>query len=114
MLYIAGKGNDRLTINQLAFFLVAAVADARGRALTISQIMEAGDGIINRSVANTYKVLLGPKERDDKSIGLGWLYREPDPLDERRKFLRLTEKGWTIVRTVLLTLGEAEEILGEG
>lgn len=106
MLYLAEAGNDRLTINQAAFFLIAAAADARGRPMTMTEIMEGADGIINPSVANTYKVLLEPNRKDYKAIGLGWLRREVDEDDERRKYLRLTEKGQSVVKAALLALGE--------
>ena len=73
--------------------------------MTLGEIMEAGDGVLNKSLANTYKVLLEPNRRDYKEIGLGWLYRENDPDDERRKYLRLTDKGRAVLRASLLALG---------
>lgn len=113
MLYLAQSGNDRLTINQAAFFLIAAAADARGRPMTVSEIMEGAEGILNPSLQNTYKVLLEPNRRDYKDIGLGWLEREPDPDDERRRYLRVTDKGWNVVRAALLALGHAVEDVQE-
>lgn len=106
MLYLAEAGNDRLTINQAAFFLLAAAADARGRPMTLSEIMEGTEGVLNRSVANTYKVLLDGNSKDYRKIGLGWLEREPDPDDERRNYLRLTAKGREVAKAALLALGE--------
>lgn len=106
MLYLAEAGNDRLTINQVAFFLIAAAADIRGRALSLTEIMDATEGVINRSVANTYKVLLEPVTRDYKNTGLGWLERQPDPDDERRNYLVLTKKGRAVVKAMLIALGQ--------
>lgn len=108
MLYLAEAGNDRLTINQTAFFLIAAAADARGRALTLTELMESTDGVLGRSVANTYKVLLEAEGRRPKTASsLGWLYREPDRDDERKKYLRLTKKGRSVAKAALLALGRS-------
>lgn len=105
MLYLAEAGNDRLTINQAAFFLIAAAADARGAPMTLTEIMDGADGILNPSLQNTYKVLLEPR-KGYKKIGLGWLDREVDEDDERRRYLRVTDKGWAVVKAALLALGE--------
>lgn len=107
-LYLAEAGNDRLTINQTAFFLLVAAADARGHALTLKEIMDATEGVIGRSVQNTYKVLLEADGRHPKTMtALGWLTREPDPDDERRKYLRLTKKGRAVAKGALLALGRS-------
>lgn len=105
LLYLAEAGHDRLTINQAAFFLLVAAADARGRPLTLMELLESTEGVIGRSIQNSYKVLLDPHGREPKSFALGWLTREPDPDDERRKYLRLTEKGKSVARGALLALG---------
>lgn len=105
MLFLAEAGGDRLTISQAAFFMLAAAGDARGRPLTMTDLMEDAKGIIGPSVANTYKVLLEPTKTHP--IGLSWLKREPDPDDERRKYLRLTDKGRSVARAALLALGRS-------
>lgn len=104
LLYLASAGNDRLTINQAAFFLIVAAADARGVPQTMGEIMENGEGVLNQSLKTTYKVLLAPTPAY-KGIGLGWITREPDPDDERRKYLRLTPKGKAVVDAALLATG---------
>src|SRR5690348_14116229 len=105
-LYLAEAGNDRLTINQTAFFLLVVAADARGHALTLREIMEATDGVIGKSVQNTYKVLLEAEGRHPKTASsLGWLTRETDPDDERRKYLKLTRKGRAVAKGALLASG---------
>lgn len=104
LLYLAEEGNDRLTINQAAFFLIVAAADARGVPQTMGEIMENGEGVLNQSLKTTYKVLLAPTPAY-KGIGLGWITREPDPDDERRKYLRLTPKGKAVVDAALLATG---------
>lgn len=105
LLYLAEEGNDRLTINQAAFFTIAAAADLRGAPMTLTEIMERGDGIVTKSLKTTYKVLLDPSP-SYKSIGLGWLSREPDPADERKKYLRLTKKGRNVVKAMMLASGD--------
>jgi hypothetical protein len=103
ILYFAEAGHDRLTINQAAFFLLAATADARGKPVTLTEIMEMSDGVIGRSIANSYKVLLEPSRKD---FALGWLVREPDPDDERRKYLRLTPKGRDAAKAALQAISK--------
>lgn len=105
MLYLAEAGNDRLNINQAAFFLIAAAADVRGAPLTLSDIMQNTEGVLNRSLYNTYRVLLEGSGKEYKKIGLGWLRKEPDPDDERRSYLRLTRTGLSVARAALLSLG---------
>lgn len=101
-LHFTEAGNDRLTVNQVAFFLIAAAADAAGKPMTVTEIMESANGIINPSVANTYKVLLDSKNNKDyRKIGLGWLRRETDPDDARRNYLRLTKIGQAVVSSAL-------------
>jgi len=107
LLYLAEEGNDRLTINQAAFFAIAAAADLRGVPMTLSQIMEQGEGIVTKSLKTTYKVLLEPTP-SYKNIGLGWITREPDPEDERKKYLRLTKKGRNVVKAMLVASGGLE------
>lgn len=106
LLYLAEAGNDRLTINQAAFFLIAAAADARGVPLTMGEIMERGEGVLTKSLKTTYKVLLEPTPHY-KNIGLGWLTRETDADDERRKYLRLTDLGRDVVTASILAAGIA-------
>lgn len=107
-LFLAQEGHDRLTINQAAFFLLVAAADARGRPLTLTEIMEAHDLELGKSIQNSYKVFLEPHGRSPKDFALGWLTREPDPDDERRKFLRLTPKGEEVAKAVLLASGRGD------
>lgn len=103
-LYLAEAGHDRLTINQAAFFLLVAAADARGAPLTLTELIEGTDGVLGKSIVNSYKALLEPHGRT-KDFALGWITREPDPDDERRKYLRLTDKGKEVARAALMALG---------
>lgn len=107
LLYMAEAGHDRLTINQTAFFLLAAAAHARGAPLTLTEILDLTDGVIGKSIVNSYKVLLEPHGASPKDFALGWLKRVPDPDDERRKYLHLTEKGQAVAQAVLLALGQS-------
>lgn len=101
LLSVAARiGNDRLTVGQLTFFLLAAEGDARGNPLTLTQVMGAGDSILNPSISNTYKVLLAPTKTHP--TGLGWLARHIDPDDERRKFLTVTDLGRAALFEMLL------------
>jgi hypothetical protein len=80
LLHLAEVGNVRLTIKQAAFFLIVASADARGRPATLKDAMEASEGVLGRSVTNTYKVPLEAEGRNPKiGSSLGWLARETNP-----------------------------------
>ncbi|MBF9151741.1 hypothetical protein [Novosphingobium jiangmenense] len=95
LILIAQEGNDRLTINQAAFFFIAATADTMGRPMTPSEIFDEAKGALTKSIKNTYKVLL-EDHREYRDIALGWLRAETDDLDNRRKLLRLTAKGRSV------------------
>lgn len=104
LFYLADEGNDRLTINQAIFFLSVAASDLKGAPMTLTEIMERGEGVLTKSLKTTYKVLL-PPTRGYSSIALGWIDREPDPDDERKKYLRLTAKGRKVIEAALLAAG---------
>lgn len=98
----AELGPDRLTLGQLVFFLYAGMADLAGRPATFSEIREAAGSRINKSMHTTYKVLLDGARRSDRADtpGVGWLYTETDPTDNRRKLLRLTPKGIDVLEAI--------------
>lgn len=93
---------DRMTLSQLTFFLFAAMADIRGTPATFSDIRDTAGPRVRKSMHTTYKILLDGSRRSDRADtpGVGWLRREEDPLDNRRKFLRLTPKGRNVVQAI--------------
>lgn len=93
---------DRLTLGQLAFFIYAGMADLSGHPATFTEIRDIAGERINKSLHTTYKVLLEGSRRSDRANtpGVGWLYREMDPTDNRRKLLRLTRTGDEILRAL--------------
>lgn len=99
---------ERLTISQMSFFLLAALADATGRAATFTELRDTVGPALGRSLHTTYQVFLDrTRRRSDTSKtseGLGWLERETDPTDNRKKYLRLTAKGREIVRALAAEL----------
>lgn len=100
--YLTTTGVERLTVVQALFFVIAAKAEAKGCYVTLGDIIEEHGDELNRSIVNTYKVLL---ERSRQyPDGLGWLVRQPDPNDERRNFLRLTPKGRKVAEILLQSL----------
>lgn len=94
---------DRMTLSQLTFFLFAAMADIRGTPATFSDIRDAAGPRVRKSMHTTYKILLDGNRRSDRvdTPGVDWLRREEDPLDNRRKFLRLTPKGRNVVQAIV-------------
>lgn len=84
-----------MSLSQVAFFLHAALADLAGKPTTYSDIKDALGDSINKSLHSTYKVLLdeGRRRGTTRDPGMGWLTREIDPMDNRKKYLRLTSGG---------------------
>jgi hypothetical protein len=105
MTYLAEQAPERTTAAQMAFFVFAAIGDALGKPRTSTEIKDELGPVVNRSLHTTYKVFLDREQRrsdtDTRRQGLGWLTREEDPDDNRRKYLRLTKRG----RAVLQELG---------
>ena len=110
--YLAEQAPERTTAAQMAFFVVAGIADAMGKPRTFTEIQEELGPAINRSLHTTYKVFLDREQRrSDTEVsrkGLGWLTREEDPDDNRRKYLKLTNKGHSILRELGLRISSPE------
>lgn len=102
VLKLAGVAPDRMTVAQSVFFLSAGLADLRGRPVTFSEIREEVGEAISKSLHTTYKTLTDESVKRDgkRQPGLGWLRREIDPDDNRRKYLRLTSKGRAILNEI--------------
>lgn len=102
MLELSKEAPTRLSVAQMTFFLIAAAADLRGNPAAFGDIKEQFAPKMARTLHSTYRTFLvngHPREPT-----LGWLDREYDPLDSRRKFLRLTAKGRNVVRLALSSL----------
>lgn len=104
-LVLAELAPERMSLSQAVFFLFAGLADLAGRPATFTDLKEAVGSSINKSLHTTYKVLLDESRRrgTSRDPGLGWLTREVDREDNRKKYLRLTNRG----RQVLKELGIA-------
>lgn len=101
LMYLAEAGSQRLSLHQLAFFMLAAAADAAGRPATRAQIMEAASGLVP-GTRNTYRQLLPPSRAFPKA--LGWLETEENPMDGREALLRLSPEGIRVIEGALLAL----------
>ncbi|MEM8575909.1 MAG: hypothetical protein AAGF48_14945 [Pseudomonadota bacterium] len=101
---------DRMTLGQLSFFLYAGMADIGGSPKTFTEIKEIAGERINKSMHSTYKIFLDGSRRSDakNTPGIGWLYTETDPTDNRRKLLKLTPKGQDVLNELLDATGELE------
>lgn len=102
LLYLSDVGSDRMTLTQAAFFMLAAAADASGRPATRTQLLETYTDSLRGSIRNSYRQLLEPTRSYPRS--LGWLCTEANPDDDREQFLRLTDKGQSVILGALLTL----------
>lgn len=110
MLHLADMLPERLTSAQAAFFLQAALADLRGNAMTFTQIKEAVGDKLSRSMHTTYKVFIaGGRMRDrENQTGLNWLTQVVNPMDNRQKFLHLTDEGRDVMRSLLAVLNDTQ------
>ena len=108
LIELAEQAPERTTAAQMAFFVLAGMADAAGKPATFTEIRDAVGDTINRSLHTTYKVFLDREQRrsDTAAVrqGLGWLTREEDRADNRRKYLRLTPKGRAVLTSLLETI----------
>jgi len=103
LLYLADVATDRLSLTQASFFLLAATADAAGKPVTRSSIIQTYPDTFKGSVRNSYRQLLEPSRLYPKA--LGWLTTVENPDD----FLELTAEGRAVIEGALLAL---EPILG--
>lgn len=94
--------SERMSMGQVTFFLFAGLADLAGRPATFTELRDLIGPSMSKSLHTTYKVFLGHKEREQRrQVALGWLMRELDPSDNRRKYLRLTKQGREIMAEVV-------------
>lgn len=99
---LAALAPERLSLAQAVFFIEAARADLSGKPATFTELREKTGPAISKSLHTTYKVFLGAKDREPKrQAALGWLARETDPTDNRRKYLRLTATGYRIIEDLM-------------
>jgi hypothetical protein len=102
MMVLAEMAPERLTMSQAIFFLLTGAADIAGKDPTYTDIKEAVGDKINKSLNTTYRIFLEPSRLYPN--GLGWLKQEPNPDDNRVKFLRLTKNGRAVMAEVLEAL----------
>jgi hypothetical protein len=102
LILLAELAPERMTLSQAIFFMLTATADLMGKDPTFSDIKGLVGGTVNRSLHTTYRVLLEPSRNYPQ--GLGWLRQEPNPMDNREKFLRLTPKGRVVLKALLNAL----------
>jgi hypothetical protein len=102
ILILAEDAADRMTMGQVYFFLMAASRDLKGDPTTFTEIRDQFGDKIGKSLHSTYRQLLKPARTYPKA--LGWLDRWEDPMDQRRKYLKLTPKGKRVARLLLETI----------
>jgi hypothetical protein len=99
LLFLSEVASDRLSMTQAAFFMLAATADAAGKPVTRSMLMQAYPEQFRGSVRNSYRQLLEPSRLYPKA--LGWLTTEENPDDTREQFLKLTDEGRAVIEGAL-------------
>lgn len=94
--------SERMSPAQVTFFLFAGIADLSGKPATFTDLRELIGPAMGKTLHTTYKAFLDTSERESRrQVALGWLMREIDPSDNRRKYLRLTKRGREVMAEVL-------------
>ena len=95
---------ERATVGQTSTFLAAAVHDMTGNPATLTDLKDTLGPRMGRSIHTTYQLFLDRDiVRGDRPVvkGLGWLTQEGDRKDYRKKYLRLTPRGRSVVQMIL-------------
>jgi DNA-binding MarR family transcriptional regulator len=90
MEFFAANLDKRVTANQILAFVYFANFDVIGDPKTLNDLreMKTFKNMITRSL----DVFLAPEKESDEEM-VDWLYRETSNSDNRKKYIRLTEKG---------------------
>lgn len=96
------------TIRQVLTFSMIVEQISKGHDTIIAEIREVagldnrGTELLGQSIGRSYQVFLEPTKRDPDR--LGWLALELDENDNRRKVLRLTDKGEAVALSIAKAL----------
>lgn len=104
MMVMAEMAPHRMTLSQVIFFVTAGASIAAGKPTTYTDVKKLLGEEINRSLAQTYRVLFEPSRHYPKA--LQWMTRETNPADNRQKFFQLTPQGRHVLSEVLKAMGE--------
>lgn len=110
---IATKIPARTSVRQIYAFALIVEANSLGKSIIVSDLKEiagddeTGEPIFGQSIGRSYQLLMEPTKRDPD--GLGWIKLETDEDDNRRKIVRLTEKGEAIAGHIHRTIRTAQE-----
>lgn len=100
----ARKVPHRTSMRQVYAFSLILESLANGREIIVADLKELagdddnGEPIFGQSIGRSYQLLMEPTKRDPDS--LGWIALETDENDNRRKLVRLTEKGEAMARNI--------------
>ena len=106
--FVSAKIPARTSLRQFYAFALIVEANSLGKSIIISDLKEiagaddTGEPIFGQSIGRSYQLLMEPTKRDPD--GLGWIWLETDEDDQRRKIVRLTDKGEAIANHILRTL----------
>ena len=104
MMVMARMAPHRMTLSQVIFFVTAGTSIAAGKPTTYTEVKEMLGEEINRSLAQTYRVLFEPSRVYPKA--LEWMTRETNPADNRQKFFQLTPQGRRVLDEILKAMGD--------
>jgi hypothetical protein len=105
---VAAELPQRTSLRQLLAFVTVAQIAAEGRSVTLSELNEilgddaAGIPMLGVSFDRVFDTFIEPTRRMPDR--LGWCFKEEDPDDLRKKYLRLTPKGWAVAQRLIDSL----------
>jgi len=114
---IAYEIPPRTSLRQIYAFALIVEANSLGKSIIISDLKEiagadnTGEPIFGQSIGRSYQLLMEPTKRDPD--GLGWIKLETDEDDQRRKVIRLTEKGEAIANQLRRTVATGQSKDGD-
>lgn len=114
---IATEIPARTSLRQVYAFALIVEANSLGKSIIVSDLKEiagadnTGEPIFGQSIGRSYQLLMEPTKRDPD--GLGWIKLETDEDDQRRKIVRLTNKGEAIANHIRRTLTSAGKRNGQ-
>ncbi len=93
--------NTETTISEAISLLLIAQNETKNGGLTVTELGKKGD--FSLASASRYIRSLSVVDRQGRD-GLGLVTAERDPMDDRKKILRVSPEGFTVITKVLKAL----------
>ena len=109
---VATEVPARTSLRTATAFLTLAFTSAMGSSLTLTDLKDTmGEDVIGKTIDRTLNPLMEPTKKDPEA--LGWISQEMDEDDRRKKYLRLTPKGWAAAERIVAILEDIDHEASE-